>query len=168
VLTCCARVIGHRPGRTIVEAAARTGLPVWLGFTCRLATIGDVSVLRGATLSGLSKTAFGSVLRAGSCSAVFFSGPVMHSEYQRDPTVATRHPVLGRLGLADRLLPRVRRMGEPKLAVRYLTPERPSPRPLRFGLTVRADSSAAAVAFRAGHIGRLPSATRPARWGRDP
>lgn len=61
-------------GRTIVEAAAATGLPIWVGFTCRLG--GDQSVLlRGRDLERPLQDCIDPVLAAGRCSVL----AVMHS-----------------------------------------------------------------------------------------
>src|SRR6266478_1894790 len=63
-------------GRAIVEAAAATGLPVWLGFTCRLSDDGQSVLLRGRDAERPLQDCIGSALAAGSCSAV----AVMHSD----------------------------------------------------------------------------------------
>lgn len=62
-------------GRTIVEAAAATGLPVWVGFTCRLSPDGNSALLRGRDLERPLGDCMGPVLAAGRCSVV----AVMHS-----------------------------------------------------------------------------------------
>ena len=63
-------------GRTIVQAAAATGLPVWLGFTCRRGEGGRSVLLRGRDDERPLQDCLGSVLAAGSCSVV----AVMHSD----------------------------------------------------------------------------------------
>lgn len=65
-------------GRTIVEAAAATGLPVWVGFTCRLGDDGRSVLLRGRDAERPLQDCMGSVLAAGACSVV----AVMHSEIE--------------------------------------------------------------------------------------
>src|SRR6266436_1677051 len=63
-------------GRTIVEAAAATGLPVCLGFTCRLSDDGESVLLRGRDAERPLQDCMGEVLAAGSCSVV----SIMHSD----------------------------------------------------------------------------------------
>jgi S-methylmethionine-dependent homocysteine/selenocysteine methylase len=62
--------------RTIVEAACATGLPVWLGFTCRLGDNGRSVVLRGRDLERPLQDCMPPVLNAGACSVV----SVMHCD----------------------------------------------------------------------------------------
>jgi S-methylmethionine-dependent homocysteine/selenocysteine methylase len=61
---------------TIVEAAAATGLPVWVGFTCRLDADGRTVVLQGRDAQRPLRNCIGPVLAAGNCSAV----AIMHSD----------------------------------------------------------------------------------------
>jgi homocysteine S-methyltransferase len=61
---------------TIVEAAAATGLPFWLGFTCRLGEDGQTVLLRGRDEERSLLDCLAPVLAAGPCSAV----AVMHCE----------------------------------------------------------------------------------------
>jgi len=63
-------------GRAIVEAAAATGLPVWLGFTCRLGDDGQLVMLRGRDAERPLQDCMGSVLAAGPCSVI----AIMHSD----------------------------------------------------------------------------------------
>jgi S-methylmethionine-dependent homocysteine/selenocysteine methylase len=62
-------------GRTIVEAAAATGLPIWVGFTCRVGADGQSILLRGRDAERLLDDCIDPVLAAGGCSVV----AVMHS-----------------------------------------------------------------------------------------
>jgi len=61
---------------TIVEAAAATGLPFWVGFTCRLGEDGETVLLRGRDAERPLRDCMAPVLAAGPCSAV----AVMHCE----------------------------------------------------------------------------------------
>jgi S-methylmethionine-dependent homocysteine/selenocysteine methylase len=60
----------------IVEAAAATGLPIWVGFTCRLGADGERVLLLDEERP--LKDCMGAVLAAGRCSAV----AVMHSDLE--------------------------------------------------------------------------------------
>ena len=63
---------------TIVEAAATTGLPVMIGFTCRLGDDGETVLLRGRDAERPLRTCIDAVLAAGRCMAV----AVMHSDLE--------------------------------------------------------------------------------------
>ena len=76
-------------GRTIVQAAAATGLPVWLGFTCRLGDDGQSLMLRGRDAERPLQDCMGPVLAAGACTVV----GVMHSDI--DSTDRALDTVLG-------------------------------------------------------------------------
>ena len=60
----------------IIEAAAATGLPLWVGFTCRLDDDGETVLLRGRDQERPLRDCLGPVLAAGRCSAV----AVMHCD----------------------------------------------------------------------------------------
>jgi S-methylmethionine-dependent homocysteine/selenocysteine methylase len=62
--------------RAIVEAAATTGLPIWVGFTCRLADDGATVLLLGRDKERPLKDCMGPVLAAGPCAVV----AIMHSD----------------------------------------------------------------------------------------
>jgi homocysteine S-methyltransferase len=62
----------------IVEAVATTGLPVMIGFTCRLGDDGQTVLLRGRDAERPLRTCIDPVLAAGRCMAV----AVMHSDLE--------------------------------------------------------------------------------------
>ncbi|HZT20365.1 MAG TPA: homocysteine S-methyltransferase family protein [Dongiaceae bacterium] len=62
----------------IVEAAATTGLPIWVGFTCRLADDGRTVLLLGRDVERPLRDCMGPVLAAGPCTAV----AVMHADLE--------------------------------------------------------------------------------------
>ena len=64
--------------RTIVEAAAATGLPLWVGFTCHLGDDGQTVLLRGRDAERPLRDCMAPVLAAGRCSAV----AVMHCDIE--------------------------------------------------------------------------------------
>ena len=53
--------------RTIVEAAAATGLPLWVGFTCHLGDGGQTVLLRGRDAERPLRDCMAPVLAAGRC-----------------------------------------------------------------------------------------------------
>jgi len=61
---------------TIVEAASATGLPFWVGFTCRLSDDGDTVLLLGRDAERPLADCMAPVLAAGPCTAV----EVMHAD----------------------------------------------------------------------------------------
>jgi len=64
--------------RTIVETAAATGLPIWIGFTCRLGDDRQTVLLLGRDAERPLRECMGPVLAAGRCSVV----AVMHSDIE--------------------------------------------------------------------------------------
>jgi S-methylmethionine-dependent homocysteine/selenocysteine methylase len=62
----------------IVDAASATGLPVWVGFTCRLGDDGQTVLLRGRDMERPLRDCLAPVLATGGCSAV----AVMHCDVE--------------------------------------------------------------------------------------
>lgn len=65
-------------GRVIVEEAAATGLPVWIGFTCSLGVGGRSVLLRGRDVERPLEDCMDPVVAAAGCSAV----AIMHSDME--------------------------------------------------------------------------------------